>query len=1066
VLDSGCTQHMTGDPMMFSSLDENVGGYSDIIFGDNSRGKVKGVGTIPISSNHSLSNVLLVDSLKFNLLAVTQLCDFGYKCSFTKDDVVVTSLDGKDHIFTGFRHEDVYLVDFATKEANLSTCLFTQSSLGWLWHRRLGHVGMKQLNRLLKHDLVVGLKNVKFDKDKLCSACQAGKQVANTHPTKSVMSTERPLELLHMDLFGPTTYRSIGGNCYCLVVVDDYSRYTWVFFLHDKADTYDTFKKFFTRAENEFELKVKKVRSDNGSEFRNTRVEEWCDVKGIKHEFSTKYTPEQNGLVERKNRTLIDMARSMLSEYNVSDSFWAEAINTACHASNRLYCHRFHNKTPYELLIGRKPNISYFRVFGCKCYILKKGTRLSKFQSKCDEGFLLGYSSNSKAYRVYNKTHGIVEEAYDVEFDETNGSHNEQENLDDVRSDGLRNAMKNMSIGDVRPREEDEDEDGPSISIRVNPSTSISNDQAQQIVQDSSNDDSQVQDQVGSSSAPSSSTQEPIVPQRIHHVLAKDHPVDQIMGDISKGVQTRSRIASFCEHYSFVSFLEPNRVDEALRDPDWVNAMHEELNNFTRNQVWDLVERPKNYNVIGTKWVFRNKQNEDGMVVRNKARLVAQGFTQVEGLDFGETFAPVARLEAIRILLAYACSHNIKLFQMDVKSAFLNGKISELVFVEQPPGFEDPKKPNHVYKLSKALYGLKQAPRAWYERLRDFLISKGFKIGKVDTTLFTKDIGKDLFVCQIYVDDIIFGSTNPSFCEEFGEMMSREFEMSMIGELSFFLGLQIKQLKEGTFVCQSKYVKDILKKFGMEDAKPIKTPMATNGHLDLDEGGNPVDQKLYRSMIGSLLYLTASRPDIMFSVCMCARFQAAPRECHLTAVKRILRYLKYSPNIGLWYPKGAHFDLVGFSDSDYAGCKVDRKSTSGGCQFLGRSLVSWSSKKQNSVALSTAEAEYISAGSCCAQLLWMKQTLLDYGVKFDEILLLCDNESAVKIASNPVQHSRTKHIDIRHHFLRDHVNKGDIKIDGIGTDDQLADIFTKPLDESRFCKLRNELNIIDFSNVA
>ena len=242
--------------------------------------------------------------------------------------------------------------------------------------------------------------------------------------------------------------------------------------------------------------------------------------------------------------------------------------------------------------------------------------------------------------------------------------------------------------------------------------------------------------------------------------------------------------------------------------------------------------------------------------------------------------------------------------------------------------------------------------------------------------------------------------------------------------------------------------------------------MATNGHLDLDEGGNPVDQKLYCSMIGSLLYLTASRSDTMFSVCMCARFQAAPRECHLTIVKWILRYLKYTPNIGLWYPKRTHFDLVGFSDSNYAGCKVDRKSTSGGCQFLGRSLVSWSSKKQNSVALSTAEAEYISAGSCCAQLLWMKQTLLDFGVKFDEILLLCDNESAVKIATNPVQHSRTKHINIRHHFLRDHVNKGDIKIDGIGTDNQLADIFTKPLDESRFCKLRNELNIIDLSNVA
>jgi hypothetical protein len=289
--------------------------------------------------------------------------------------------------------------------------------------------------------------------------------------------------------------------------------------------------------------------------------------------------------------------------------------------------------------------------------------------------------------------------------------------------------------------------------------------------------------------------------------------------------------------------------------------------------------------------------------------------------------------------------------------------------------------------------------------------------------LFTKTIGKDLFVCQIYVDDIIFGSTNKEFCEEFGELMSKEFEMSMIGELNYFLGLQIKQLKQGTFVCQSKIVKDLLKKFGLMDAKTINTRMATNGHLDLDEGGIPVDIKLYRSMIGSLLYLTTSRPDIMFSVCMCARFQANPKECHLTAVKRILRYLKLTPNVGLWYPKGAQFEIIGYSDSDYVGCKIDRKSTSGGCQLLVRSLVSWVSKKQNSVALSTAEAEYVAAASCCAQLIWMKQTLRDYGLKFTRMPLLCDNESAVKMANNLVQHSRTKHIDIRHHFLRDHVRK-------------------------------------------
>jgi hypothetical protein len=291
------------------------------------------------------------------------------------------------------------------------------------------------------------------------------------------------------------------------------------------------------------------------------------------------------------------------------------------------------------------------------------------------------------------------------------------------------------------------------------------------------------------------------------------------------------------------------------------------------------------------------------------------------------------------------------------------------------------------------------------------------------------------------------------------------FKMSMIGELNLFLGFQIKRLQEGTFIHHEKYTNDILKKFKMDDCKPIKTPMPTNGHLDLDEGGKPVDQNLYHSMIGSLLYLTASMPDIMLSVCMCARFQANPKESHLSALKRILRYLKYTPSIGLWYPHGACFELLGYSDSDFAGCRIDRNSTSGGCNLLGRSLVAWSSKKQNSVALSTAEAEYISTGACCAQILYMKQSLLDYGVVLDRVPLLCDNESAVKIANKPVQHSRTKHIGIRHHFLRDHVAKGDIVVCGVRSEEQLEDIFTKPLDENIFCRLQSELNVLDASNI-
>jgi hypothetical protein len=311
---------------------------------------------------------------------------------------------------------------------------------------------------------------------------------------------------------------------------------------------------------------------------------------------------------------------------------------------------------------------------------------------------------------------------------------------------------------------------------------------------------------------------------------------------------------------------------------------------------------------------------------------------------------------------------------------------------------------------------------------------------------------------------ISYLSTNKSTCEEFSRIMIQKFEMSMMGESKYFLGFQVKQLQEGTFISQTKYIQDILNKFGMKDAKPIKTPMGTNGHLDLDTGGKSVDQKVYRSMIGSLLYLCASRPDIMLSVCMCARFQADPKEAHFRVVKRIMRYLVYTPKFGLWYPKGSTFDLIGYSDANWAGCKIDRKSTSGTCQFLGRSLVSWASKKQNSVALSTTEVEYIAAGHCCAQLLWMRQTLMDYGYKLSKVRLLCDNESAIRMVDNPIEHSRTKHIDIQYHFLRDHHQRGDIEIAYVSTKEQLADIFTKPLDEKTFSKLRNELNILASRN--
>jgi hypothetical protein len=359
--------------------------------------------------------------------------------------------------------------------------------------------------------------------------------------------------------------------------------------------------------------------------------------------------------------------------------------------------------------------------------------------------------------------------------------------------------------------------------------------------------------------------------------------------------------------------------------------MHDELENFERNQVWELVDPPPGCKPIGTKWVWKNKEGEKGEVVRNKSRLVAQGFSQKEGIDYDETFAPVARLEAIRILLDFSVAKGFKLHQMDVKSAFLNGVLEKEVYVRQPPRFESENYPHQVYKLRKALYGLKQAPRAWYGRLRGFLFERGFEMGKVDQTLFLLRQGRDILIVQVYVDDIVFGGSSNSLVARFAEDMSREFEMSMLGELQFFLGLQIKQSKEGTFVHQAKYTKDIVRKFKMEDSKAMATPMSTTTTLDANEEGEHMDHKEYRSMIGSLLYLTATRPDIQFSVRLCAHFQVSPRTSHQQMVKRIFKYLRHTLDFGLWYSASSSLALHGFSDADFARCRLDKKSTSGAC---------------------------------------------------------------------------------------------------------------------------------------
>nr|GFA22665.1 retrovirus-related Pol polyprotein from transposon TNT 1-94 [Tanacetum cinerariifolium] len=423
--------------------------------------------------------------------------------------------------------------------------------------------------------------------------------------------------------------------------------------------------------------------------------------------------------------------------------------------------------------------------------------------------------------------------------------------------------------------------------------------------------------------------------------------------------------------------------------------MQDEIHEFDRLQVWELVPQPDCVMIIALKWIYKVKLDEYGDVL--KARLVAKGYRQEEGIDFEESFTPVARIKAIRIFIANAASRNMHIYQMDIKTAFLNGELKEEVYVSQPEGFVDPDHPTHVYRLKKALYGLKQAPRAWYDTLSTFLLDNDFSKGAVDPTLFAQKTGKHILLVQIYVDDIIFASTDPKACDMFSNEMSSKFQMSMMGQMLFFLGLQVFQSPGGIFINQSKFALEILKKFGMDSCDSIDTPMVDQLKLDEDPSGIPVDQTCFRTMVGSLMYLTASRPDLVFAVCMCARYQAKPTKKHLEALKWVFRYLKETINWGLWYLKDTAMSLTAYADADHAGCQDTRRSTSESAQFLSDKLVSWSSKKQKSTAISTTEAEYIAMSECYAQILWMRSQLTNYGFDFNKIPLYCDNRSAIAL---------------------------------------------------------------------
>ncbi|GJU80936.1 putative ribonuclease H-like domain-containing protein [Tanacetum coccineum] len=897
--DSGCSRHMTGNICYLSEYEPYDGGYVSF---RHQGGKITGKGTI-LTGKLEFENVYFVKELKYNLFSVSQICDNKNSVMFTNSECLVLGkdfkLDDDTHMFLRTpRQQNMYSIDLKNivPHKNL-TCLIAKVSED------------------------ESLPSKSFENIHTCVACLKGKQHKASCKTKLVSSITKPLHTLHMDLFGPTSVSSLNHKWYCLVVTDDFSRFSWTFFLKSKDETSSILRNFVTEIEKIKDLKVKIIRCDNGGEFRNKEMDEFFIRKG------------------------------------------------------------------------------FLRPFGCHVMILNTLDHLGKFDAKGDEGYFVGYSLSSKSFRE----HLLL--TFQVQKKVANQTI--EENVSTLRFIALPNwfheAQMETSIDSSKKNDDSQKEqdkiisnsDAPESSGNSNPTATAKYPIADQVEPVLS---STVETEVPTVSSPVPNDCLSITPDLFGDTTASVslNEVEADLRNMETNIQvsptptlrihkvhpkttihlkTNPELLQYCLFSCFLSQEEPKKIFDALKDPSWVEAMQEDLLQFKIQNVWVLVDCHKGVRPIGTKWVLKNKRDEKGIVIRNKARLVAQGYTQEEGIDYEEVFAPVARIEAIRLFLAYASYMGFTVYQMDVKSAFLYGTIDEEVYVMQPPGFQDSQFPDRVYKVVKAMYGLHQAPRAWYGTLSKYLLDNGFQ-----------------------------------------------------------RGLQVLQKKDGIFLSQDKYVVDILKKFGLSDV---------------------------RSMIGSLMYLTASRPDIIFVVCAYARHQVTPKECHLHVVKRIFRYLKGHPKLGLWYPKESPFDLVAYSDSDYGGATQDRKSTTGGCQFLGRRLISWQCKKQTIVATSTTEAEYVAAASGCGQVLWIQNQLLDYGYNFMNTKIYIDNNSAICIVKNPVYHSRTKHIEIRHHFIRDCYEKKLINVDHIHSDDNVADLLTKAFDVGRFQYLVMSIRMLD-----
>jgi Reverse transcriptase (RNA-dependent DNA polymerase)/gag-polypeptide of LTR copia-type/Integrase core domain/GAG-pre-integrase domain len=915
-----------------------------------------------------------------------------------------------------------------------------------VWHRRLGHLGYDSLEKMVRKGLVSGLDiqiaDFKAEQKEVCSTCVQSKHARSSFPASNSKSLDI-LDLLHMDVCGPYQVESLGGSKYVATFLDDYSRLSIVVTVARKADVKDAVIEVLQMLETQSGKKVKKVRTDRGGEYLNGVLDEFFKKKGIVHQTTAPYTPEQNGAAERLNRTLNDRVRAMLIDASVDTELWAEAMYTANFIRNRSPAAGV-DKTPWEMFYGEKPDVSAMRVFGCRAFVhVPKGMR-QKLDPKSQEAVFIGYEPNSKAYRLLLIDSQVVVVSRDVVFDE--GSKGVPASPTPSEGKGQDNRVV-LLLGDDS---DDDDDDMPDLM----PLPPVSDSDSESDDEDGGEGGNGPQsDSTSGSDSDSDSDENPDAPP------ASFGANDSDQSDVRRSARARKNPGQWWKASAAKAVVvdEPNTYKEALASEhaeEWNTAMVDEIASLQQYGTWTVEPIPVGVKPIPCKWVYKLKTDAQGNIERHKARLVAKGFRQVEGVDYEEVYAPVSKHSSLRTLLSLVAEGDLELHQLDVKTAFLNGELEEDIWLCHPPGFEQGP-PGTACKLNKALYGLKQAPRAWHLKLKEELLGMGFVESDADPSLFVLHYKDRSVYVLVYVDDMLVAGKQLSDVEHVKQMLLDIFDARDLSEATYFLGMEIERDRPAGSLklSQKKYAGDVVARFGMLDARPASVPLNPGVKLSRSgEGALDLSACPYREVIGSLMYLSVcTRPDISQSVGALARYMSAPEKEHWDAAKAVLRYVKGTTSHGVVFGAGAT-GLVGYCDADYAGDLDTRRSTTGYVFVLNGGAISWSSRLQPTVAVSTAEAEYMSAASATKEALWLRKLFSTFGIDVSPVQMLCDNQAAIKLIKHPIASLRSKHIDVQHHFVRERCAKGEVVFQYCTTDEMVADCMTKALPLSKLQK--------------